>query len=316
MTADHGELLGAHGGLRQKWYNGYQESLHVPFIISHPNLPNGGHRALHVPTSSVDLIPTMLGLANIKPEELYPLLRATHSEVHPLVGTDVSQLALGRASPETALLRPAYSLIEDHVTMGDTPVFVGARGKKSLLLVHHFEHDAVQGPTSVEVVVKYVAAAPGKTEATPALWKLVRYFDNPQLWSHPGVRHEEVMREGVHRRGKKQVRVAPLKDEYELYNLTEDPSETVNLAHPQTLATLAQGQEEAQRVRALLEGVLVEERTRKALKPKKPLAKKPHKKIPVYVTPSQAEDTLSEAINKLLGLFPNPAPDSFPYPKL
>ena len=33
-TADHGELLGAHGGLHQKWFNLYDEATRVPFTIA------------------------------------------------------------------------------------------------------------------------------------------------------------------------------------------------------------------------------------------------------------------------------------------
>ena len=38
FTSDHGEQLGAHGGLYQKWYNMYEESIHVPLIIHSPSL--------------------------------------------------------------------------------------------------------------------------------------------------------------------------------------------------------------------------------------------------------------------------------------
>ena len=34
LTADHGELLGAHGGLHQKWFNLYDEATRVPFVIA------------------------------------------------------------------------------------------------------------------------------------------------------------------------------------------------------------------------------------------------------------------------------------------
>ena len=32
-TSDHGDLLGAHGGLHQKWFNLYDEATRVPFEI-------------------------------------------------------------------------------------------------------------------------------------------------------------------------------------------------------------------------------------------------------------------------------------------
>jgi arylsulfatase A-like enzyme len=34
LTSDHGELLGAHGGLHQKWFNLYEEATRVPFVIA------------------------------------------------------------------------------------------------------------------------------------------------------------------------------------------------------------------------------------------------------------------------------------------
>ena len=33
-TSDHGELLGAHGGLHQKWFNLYDEATRVPFVVA------------------------------------------------------------------------------------------------------------------------------------------------------------------------------------------------------------------------------------------------------------------------------------------
>ena len=40
-TADHGDLLGAHGGLHQKWFNLYDEATRVPFVIARV----GAHRS-------------------------------------------------------------------------------------------------------------------------------------------------------------------------------------------------------------------------------------------------------------------------------
>ena len=36
FTADHGELLSAHGGMHEKWHNAYDETLHVPFVVTSP----------------------------------------------------------------------------------------------------------------------------------------------------------------------------------------------------------------------------------------------------------------------------------------
>ena len=73
FSSDHGDLQGAHNGMHEKWHVAYEEALHVPFVVSSPLLP-GGARELDVPTSHADLIPTLLGLAGIDPDEALPKL--------------------------------------------------------------------------------------------------------------------------------------------------------------------------------------------------------------------------------------------------
>jgi choline-sulfatase len=59
--SDHGELGMSHGGLRQKMFNGYEESIRVPFVISNPRLfPRA--RESDALVSLVDLVPTLLAL--------------------------------------------------------------------------------------------------------------------------------------------------------------------------------------------------------------------------------------------------------------
>ncbi len=60
--SDHGELGMSHGGLRQKMFNAYEESIRVPLVISNPVLfPEP--RESDALVSLVDLVPTLLGLA-------------------------------------------------------------------------------------------------------------------------------------------------------------------------------------------------------------------------------------------------------------
>lgn len=60
--SDHGEMGLSHGGLRQKMFNAYEETIRVPLVISNPVLfPNGSESSAAV--SLVDLVPTLLGLA-------------------------------------------------------------------------------------------------------------------------------------------------------------------------------------------------------------------------------------------------------------
>ena len=61
-TSDHGELGLSHGGLRQKMFNAYEESIRVPLVVSNPVLfPEP--RESDALVSLVDLVPTFLGLA-------------------------------------------------------------------------------------------------------------------------------------------------------------------------------------------------------------------------------------------------------------
>ena len=57
-TADHGEMGLAHGGLRQKNFNFYEESLKVPLIYSNPRLYPKPIRSNHM-VSHVDFLPTL-----------------------------------------------------------------------------------------------------------------------------------------------------------------------------------------------------------------------------------------------------------------
>ena len=60
-TSDHGDLLGAHGGLHQKWFTLYDEATRVPFqIVRTGRNPSQPRTILDIPTSHVDLIPTGL----------------------------------------------------------------------------------------------------------------------------------------------------------------------------------------------------------------------------------------------------------------
>lgn len=88
LTADHGEMAGAHG-LRQKANLVYDENFHVPLVIHHPDFPSGGDTPALA--SAVDLAPTMLdfaGLDRAAVETRYPAL-AGHSLAPALHGTRV-----------------------------------------------------------------------------------------------------------------------------------------------------------------------------------------------------------------------------------
>ena len=67
FTSDHGELLGAHS-LKGKAGNIYENNIHVPLMIYHPEHP-GGRTCEHV-TSHLDLAPTFVDIATDKDAEM------------------------------------------------------------------------------------------------------------------------------------------------------------------------------------------------------------------------------------------------------
>ena len=85
FTSDHGELLGAHGGLSGKGTTTYRQQNHVPMLVVHPRMP-GGQRCLET-TSHLDIVPTVVALtgkstapvadtlARMKGQDFSPLLR-------------------------------------------------------------------------------------------------------------------------------------------------------------------------------------------------------------------------------------------------
>jgi arylsulfatase A-like enzyme len=62
FTSDHGELGGAHG-LRGKGPCAYQEEIHLPMFVMHPDVKGGQHcQAL---TAHIDMVPTLLSLCGV-----------------------------------------------------------------------------------------------------------------------------------------------------------------------------------------------------------------------------------------------------------
>ncbi|WP_442602355.1 sulfatase-like hydrolase/transferase [Paenibacillus sp. KN14-4R] len=214
FTSDHGDLLGAHGNLHQKMYCAYEEVLHVPFIIHNPQLfPQPEH--VTALTSHLDLLPTMLGLANVDIEAINRHLRERFSEVQPFVGRDHSS-AIYNQNPAAIADETIYFMTDDDITRGQHQINVLGMPYPSVVQPNHIE--------TIITTIPYLG--------TRQLWKLCRYFDNPQFWSQPGIR--DCTETG-------QIKTTPEMDEYELYNLTEDPLETCNLANPAFATSQSKG---------------------------------------------------------------------------
>lgn len=68
-VSDHGEMGLSHGGLRQKLFNAYEETLHVPMVFSNPRYFPKGVKT-DAMASLIDIMPTLATLANVpNPEQ-------------------------------------------------------------------------------------------------------------------------------------------------------------------------------------------------------------------------------------------------------
>jgi choline-sulfatase len=121
--SDHGEMGLAHGGLRQKMFNAYEETINVPLVISNPVLFPRPAKTGSL-ASLVDLLPTLLTLCGVDSEgdriglrgrDLAPVL-ARHAEPQ----RERLRRSPVDLSPVVDLPAPAESVREDvHFTYDD-----------------------------------------------------------------------------------------------------------------------------------------------------------------------------------------------------
>ncbi len=240
FTSDHGEMLGAHGGMHQKWHSAYEEMTHVPFIVSHPSLHKESKQA-NMLTNHVDLIPTLLGLAGIDRKAAQKKLQKTHSQARPLVGRDLSGVITGKVNPDVST-SPIYFMTDDEVSSGlhQTNQVTGK------------PYVSVIQPNHVETVIADLRAKPSDE---PQIWKYSRYFDNPQFWTKPFQYDVNV------KDGKPVKTTKPQKPEFEMYNVSDDKLEQVNLMHSSNKTR------DLKPVREKLEALLTEQRDQKRIYP-------------------------------------------------
>jgi len=214
-TSDHGELLGAHGGLHQKWFNLYDEATRVPFSIARIGAnATSGSVVDDAPTSHVDIVPTLLAAAGINEATAGAVLRQSFSEVHPLPGTNLMPVIDDPALADPN--RPVYMMTRDNMPEGDS----GASGVARRL----GRVDRPPMPLRIQVPAHVAANFEGLVHRVDGtLWKLVRTFDDPATWTDPGVRHLAATGPGGD-----MYRSAPIPDQWELYDLDNDPVEAVN----------------------------------------------------------------------------------------
>ena len=206
FLSDHGDMTGAHGGMIQKWHSAYEEITRVPMVISSP-LVNPSKRQLREiiqPTSSIDLAPTLLGLAGFDEADVAAAKTAMkdHQEVEDLVGANLAPFVKGEKTggipgPDGNPRPGVFYMSNDMVTE------LGFNSDEETLKEYHtflgnVEYERSKGiPLASGPVLQ-----PNNVRALcTGEWKIVRYVDP----------------NGVET------------DEWELYYLAADPVEQINI---------------------------------------------------------------------------------------
>ena len=253
--SDHGELLGSHGGMFQKWHNAYDEVLRVPLMVHNPKLfPKA--KSSEILTSHADIIPTMLGLAGLDESVLADRLKETHTQVRKLPGRDLSGYLLGEVDEADVKQVPQFFMTDDEPTRGMEQVSWAGTN-----------YECVIQPNHLETVIAMLPTGP---DAALQRWKYTRYWDNPAFWSDPGVMDVQTIVKGPVNAAGNKVAVTTVKyanptsdqqgpapDEIEVYNVSNDPTELTNLANDSSHASTV----------ALLKQLLDEQITKKRLVP-------------------------------------------------
>lgn len=113
-SSDHGEMGLAHGGLRQKMFNAYEETMHLPLIVSHPGLfPSP--LVTDALASTVDLLPTVLSLASLDPSgwqlrghDLSPVLADPAASVQDTILFTFDDEQAGTANGQPTVTQPNH----------------------------------------------------------------------------------------------------------------------------------------------------------------------------------------------------------------
>jgi choline-sulfatase len=150
--SDHGEMGLSHGGLRQKMFNAYEETVNVPLVFSNPAL-FAAPAETDAFASLVDVVPTLATLAG-------------HEPADGLRGRDLAPVMAARARPDSELTGRAGVAL--------APVLEHPAPAESVQDAIHFTYDDHQAATATQ-------DAPGQPNRIRAIRtrdaKYAFYFD-------------------------------------------------------------------------------------------------------------------------------------------
>jgi arylsulfatase A-like enzyme len=261
FLADHGEYAAAHGMMLEKWYTAYAEALHVPVVVQFPvpasasddddvHPTPGGTVApepaqLDAVTSHIDILPTVLGLAGVDATTRRGISDqlALSRPVPLLPGVDLSAIienALTGDRVEMPIMEPDGEPREGVLFITDDDITAPLPPSRTAQEKHSYEEFAVYQAVVESVRTGKdgkgpVALSPGSVKQPNHVrcvrtkdYKLARYFD-------PSGKEAQ---------------------EWEMYDLHNDPIEAVNLVEVAVTPPQARaGLPNAEKVQAVADGL-------------------------------------------------------------
>ena len=170
-TADHGEMGLSHGGMVQKMFNAYDESIRVPMIWSNPEYFKGGQSSDAL-VSLVDFLPTVAGLYGSSREQLagYDFSGVDYSSIIRRAASD-SSLSIDQFDVQSSLL---YTY--DDIYAGQDP--------RQSIPPGAWDHGLLPGPNRLQAVhtkdFKYVRYFSSDQSYEPSNWQGELYDLRPR----------------------------------------------------------------------------------------------------------------------------------------
>lgn len=234
FVPDHGEYGASHGTLMEKWHSAYEEVIHVPMVVKFPpamHSVKNGLQQINEITSHIDILPTILGLADISsdrfPDLQNILLSEGYAKAPTPVGMNLSELIktgkLGHKQKRDSVLFMTHDTITEPLTDSldnsqpeiipeetnneiNLPELTTERVYNAAVnrLIREAKDEGVLHRNELKKLTPGPLAHPNNVHAVieNSGWKFVRYFNKYD---------------------------ASLPAQYELYHLKTDPNENTNL---------------------------------------------------------------------------------------
>lgn len=199
FTSDHGELGGSHGGMTNKGDSAYEEQNHVPLLIVHPKVKGGV--SCKAVTSHLDLVPTIMSLSGRDTSLAKKFRPALKGKDFSAAVSQPGSVGMDAIRPDGALY--CYNLLQLHDPAFTTALYEVLENK-SIATDQRFKA-IEQFPVQWNLRIGIRSVRDGR-------YKFSRYFSFKQFNT------PQTFKELVE------------KNDLELYDLQNDPSETNNLA--------------------------------------------------------------------------------------